>query len=106
MLLLILLTILLLILLLLLYCSDTQSMLVSRYQEWFSRAIQEWLGLSKCKLEARITLAVQQDKVQSPLHSHSPQLVGSDLHIMRSWSREVCTGRNHFYHFHKMHSPS
>ncbi|KAF6032338.1 hypothetical protein EB796_009359 [Bugula neritina] len=41
---------------------DTQTLAIDRYQDWFSRSVQEWLTLSKAKLEARIQLAVQQDK--------------------------------------------
>lgn len=42
---------------------DGQSLLISRYQEWFSRAVQEWLSLSKAKLDARIHMAIKQDQV-------------------------------------------
>ena len=44
-------------------CSHKDTMVISRYQDWFSRVVQEWLTLSKAKLEARIHLAVQYDKV-------------------------------------------
>lgn len=59
-----------------------QNLLILRYQEWFSRAVQEWLSLSKAKLEARIHLAINQDKVwtrvytvrvvRCPYSSHKP----------------------------------
>ncbi|XP_067937047.1 BAI1-associated protein 3-like [Watersipora subatra] len=41
---------------------DNHSLAISRYQEWFSRTVQEWLTLAKSRMEARIEMAVQQDK--------------------------------------------